>query len=185
MTRVETEQVNPIAPLVKTAPSRQIARAVKGVLNEKTVTSAQVVSNDLNATTAVIVSNAPVMTNEARGAIARAANSATIGLRATTAHAAMTTLVVVTTLVETTVLHGASPSVKRAAEGRVLAESALTAAAQEAVPVVTPEHAAARPLAAKAEVSQAPATTEKMSFKSATRAQASVRKHITQTALAS
>ena len=205
---VATAEVNPIAPLVRTAANTttalmlRAARVVKTpmvrpVLSGKTVTSdqgasnAQIVSNAQNVITEAIATNAPVMTSAAKAVATRVmtngttAPHGTIVPRATTTQHAVKSRAAVKTPAETIVLHGASPSVKRAEEGPVLEESAHTVVALVAVPVVTPEHAAVRPVAAKGEASQAPATTEKMSFKSATRASVLVRKHIALTHLVS
>lgn len=205
---VATAEVNPSVPLVRTEPNTttalmlRAARVVKTpmvrpVLSGKTVTSdqgasnAQIVSNAQNVITEVIATNAHVMTSVAKAVATRVMTNettvphGTIVQRATTTQHAVKSRAAVTTPVETTVLHGASPSVKRAEEGPVLAESAHTVVALVAVPVVTPEHAAVRPVAAKGEANQAPATTEKMSFKSATRASVLVRKHTALTHLVS
>jgi hypothetical protein len=205
---VANAQVNPIVPLVRTAANTTTAlmlRAalvvrtlvVRTVLSEKTVTSdqgannVQIVSNTRNAITEVVATNAPVMTSAAKAVATRVMTNGTtvphgtIVPRATTTQHAVKSRAAVKTPAETIVLPGASPSAKRAEEGPVLEASALTVVALVAVPVVTPEHAAVRPVAAKGEASQAPATTEKMSFKSATRASVLVRKHIALTHLVS
>lgn len=199
---VGTTQASPIAPPVKAATSRptaltvraaRVARAPTGatvssekiVISDRAVISAPIVSKAASVTTEVIVTNGPAMMNVVANAVERATTSAasnvTIVRHATTmqdvakSHAAVTILGV-TIHAETTVLHGASPPAESATEALVSAVIALTVVAQVAARVVTPELAEAHPVAAKAKVSQVRATTRKTSFKSATRASASVRK---------
>ncbi|MEX2441241.1 MAG: hypothetical protein WD400_01185, partial [Pontimonas sp.] len=117
----------------------------------------------------------------ARNAIARVVSNATTALDVTTAHVEMTTPVAVMIPAATADLHGGNRLVRRVPEAPVLEANALTVVAQVLAQVIDHQHAAGLPRATQAELSQAPVTIKKMSFKSATKAQASVRRHTTPT----